>query len=121
MYRLNLKKQSPKSFYYPFFLLLILISAKYALQIDIPRISFFLIIVLIAFLGDRNEIVAICMCCIPLHEAIDFFYAIFGCVAIYVLKYYKEVRLNLSIILFMIMFTWEMFHCINIDYSVMLF
>ena len=42
---------------------------------------------IIAFLGDRHEIIALCICFIPMHESIDFYYAIVICIAIYFFKF----------------------------------
>jgi len=70
-------------------------------------------------LGNRNEILAIAMCCIPLHEAVDFFYAVVACAGVYVLKYPREIRISLRVVLVLIMICWELLHCFTVDFSVL--
>ena len=100
-------------FYSLLLLLMTLIMARYSLQILIPRIVFLGMILLIALTGDRDEIIAMCMCCIPLHESIDFFFAIVICVSCYVFKYSWDVRLNLSFVSIFLIVIWELLHCFN--------
>lgn len=112
------KNHSHARFYSLLSLLLLLISLRYAFQINIPKVIFLGIILLNAFLGDRDEIVAMCMCCIPLHESIDFFYSIVICISMYLLKYHREVRINLTFIPVITMVFWELLHCLGETFSI---
>ena len=69
---------------------LLLALIRYAFQMDVPRIFLTALIIAIAMFGDRDEILAILLGCIPLHNAIDFYTAILACALIYVLKNPKK-------------------------------
>ena len=56
-----LKGKQHGRFYVLLSLLLLLICVRYSLQVDIPRAVFLAIILVIAVLGDRDEITAMCM------------------------------------------------------------
>lgn len=121
MKRLNPEKKSHKRFGWLLGLLIFLIMVRYALQIDIPRVAFLGIIGLIALLGDRDEIVAMCMCCISMHESIDFFYSIVICAAVYVLKYFRSLRIGTSVPLVLLIIGWELLHCFRTTFDVVTF
>lgn len=102
-------------------ILLFLITVRYAFQIDIPRVIFLLVIAMIAAFGDRNEIIAMCICCIPLHESIDFYYALVICMAIYVLKYYRTLSFGANLVLLLAVMVWELLHCFSTSLNVILY
>lgn len=110
-----------RRFYCLLILLLVLVGVRYALQIPFPRAAFLPIIALICLLGDRDEIIAMTMCCIPLHESIDFFYALVFIMVIWVFKCRHQIRINLSLILVLAMVIWELLHCLENPFSVMTF
>lgn len=113
-----LKGKQHGRFYVLLSLLLLLICVRYSLQVDIPRAVFLAIILVIAVMGDRDEITAMCMCCIPLHESIDLFYAVVFCIAVYALKFYRKIRINLSIIPILLIILWELLHCFAETFSI---
>lgn len=117
-------KQTPNAhrrFYLLLSLLLSLVLVRYAMQIPIPRAIFLPVIALICLLGDRDEIIALTMCCIPLHESIDFFYALVFIMAIYLFKNRRTVKIQLALILVLGMVVWELLHCLKSGFSVMTF
>ena len=71
------KEQNHTRFWQLLFVLLAMIGVRYGLQVDIPRIVFLVLIAIIVLQGNQTEMLAACICLIPLHEAIDFYYAIF--------------------------------------------
>lgn len=107
-----------RRFYYLLSLLLGLISLRYSLQIDIPPVLFLAIIICMALLGDLNENIGICICCIALHESIDLFYALAFCIFVIVMKYPREIRFNPSVAPIFIMIVWELLHCFRADFSI---
>lgn len=113
------KNQGHTRFYILLSLLLLLICVRYALQVDIPRVIYLLVILLIAICGDRSEIVAMCLCCIPLHESVDFFYAVVICMAVYLLKYRREIRINLVFLAIVSMVFWELLHFLGQTFEIM--
>lgn len=98
-------------------LLLSLIMIRYAFQIDIPRFVFLLIIGLIVLMGDQSEITAMIIACIPLHESIDFFYALVICTGAYVFKYFRQIHLGTNVILILLIIVWELLHCLRSTFS----
>ena len=102
--------------------LFVLIMTRYAFQINIPRVLFLLIIGVIVMLGDRNEIVAMCIACIPMHESVDFFYAMVICMAVYVVKYMNRIRLKINtFLLVLVIIVWELLHSFSTDFSIVYF
>lgn len=108
------------AFYILMTVLILLVLARYAFFMDIPRLVITGIIVMIALMGDRNEILAIAMCCIPLHEAVDFYTAIAICGALLIVKTLSSVRVGASVILVITMIVWELLHCLLINFDLRL-
>ena len=107
----HLKKENDhRRFWLLLAVLLSLLFSRYALQVNIPRICFLVMIAVIAVLGNQAEIMALCISLIPLHESVDFYYSIVICIAAYVLKYYRRIRINLSVVLVLMMMVWELLH-----------
>lgn len=106
-----------KRFWCLFGLLFLLIITRYALQIDMPRLAFLLVIAVIVLLGDRDEIMAMCMCLIPLHESVDFFYAIAVIMGVYVFKHHRGIHLGTHILLAVLAIVWELLHCFRDSFS----
>ena len=115
--KLNLEQGSHKRFWYLLGLLFLLILTRYALQIDIPRLAFLLVIAVIVLMGDQNEIIAMCTCFLPLHESIDFFYALVIAVGVYIFKYHRRIHLGTNILLVVLVIVWELIHCFRETFS----
>lgn len=98
-------------------LLLLMILTRYAFQVDIPRVIFLAVIGLIVLLGDQDEITAMIIACIPLHESIDFFYALVLCTVVYVSKFYRQIRLGTNVLLVLVIILWELLHCLRSSFS----
>ena len=98
-------------------LLLLMIMTRYAFQIDLPRLAFLGMIGLIVLLGDQDEITAMIIACIPLHESIDFFYALVLCTVVYVCKFYRQIRLGTNVLLVLVIILWELLHCLRSSFS----
>lgn len=91
--------------------LLISIFLKYSLQLNVPSITFLVISMLIAVLGDRDEILAMCICCIPLYTVMKYHYIVAICVIVYLYKYLDDVKLDFTFIPFILIVMWEILHC----------
>lgn len=111
------KENNHTRFWWLLAVLLVSLFLRYALQIDVPRLAFLPIIALISVLGSQSEILAMCMCLIPLHESVDFYYAIVICVGVYMLKCHRKIRINLTVILVIVMMAWELLHCFDVAFS----
>ncbi len=97
--------------------LLLAIFLRYALQINIPRVFFMVILAMMALQGDQTQILAACICLIPLHESVDFYYSLVICLGIYILKYYSRIRINSAVILVLMLIGWELLHCFSPELS----
>ena len=106
----RIKKSSHLVFACLTVLLIGLVFVRYAFSINIPGILLTAVIIAIAALGDRDEIIAISMCCIPLHEAIDFYISLAFCAMILAIKCYDRIRIGFLSILCIIMVIWELLH-----------
>lgn len=100
-------------FYALFFLLLLLLFFDYALLISIPSFVYISILMCAAFFGDEDEIISVCICCIPLCTALDWHYVVIFCFAIFVFKYGKKVKLDLGVIPIVLIVIWEFLHCFS--------
>lgn len=104
-------KTSRKLFYGMLALLLGGCFIRYALQINIPPVVILAAAILAIVLGDHDEIMAMCICCIPLHTAFDLFYAVLVGLFVFAVKCSKGIRVNRSIIPVFLMVLWETLHC----------
>lgn len=119
--KLRIKRKEHGRFYCLMAILLLLVCCRYVLQIDIPREFFLAIIAVIALTGDKDEILAMCMCCIPLHESIDLFYAIVICMTFYVIKNYRIIHVGAEIALVLLLIIWELLHYLVQDFSLKMY
>ena len=118
MIQLNHEKRSRVLFWSLLALLLGLCFVRYALQVNFPQIILLGLAVLIAFLGDRDEIIAVCVCCIPLHTSFNYAYAVLLSIVIYGVKYARSLKLNTSIVMIVLIFVWELLHCLGQPFSI---
>jgi len=91
----------------------VLILLRNLLKIDLPSIAFLLVASLIAFFGKKTEIIALCICSIPLGGAYQFKYAIFICIIVYLIKYHRSIRITWALIPLVLMLVWELLHAIG--------
>ena len=116
------QRKHPRALFYSLLILMLgMCFLRYALQINFPRGILLALAVLIALLGDRDEIIAMCICCIPLYTSFHYFYALLFCILIYALKYGKTVHINLSVVPILMMMAWELLHCFGNPFSVVSF
>ena len=118
---IRIKKSSHVGFISLLTLLSALLFLRYSFNIEIPRIILTAVIIVIALIGSPNEILAISLCCIPLHEAIDFYIALIACAIVLVVKTSRLMRSSIAIILGVTVVLWEALHCLQTDVSVMSF
>lgn len=91
--------------------LIALLIARYSFNMDIPRIVLTSVVIAIAIIGNQSEILAILLCCIALHEAIDFYIALFACIVILVAKNLRFMKASVSMVCGLVMLLWELLHC----------
>lgn len=98
-------------------LLLGLCFTRYALQVNISLTILLVVAVLVALLGDRDEIIALCICMIPLDTSIQYTYVLMFCMLLYLVKFSQSVYFNLSIVPVLLMILWELLHCFGGSFS----
>ena len=86
---------------------------RYMLMIYFSSLIFVAILAMIAFVGDRDEILATCVCCIPLSMTFQYYYVIAICMVMYLCKYGKDIRLNFSFVPILLIIIWELGHCFS--------
>lgn len=109
------KERSRLRFYALFSLLLLFLFLDYALLISISPLVYIALLVCASFLGDQDEIISVCICCIPLCTAIDWHYVVIFCIAIFVFKYRKNIKLDFGVIPIILILIWELLHCFDGD------
>ena len=100
-------------FYSSFAILLITIFIRYVVQVDIPRVLFLALIAVMAVSADRDELLAIPLCCIPLYTSMQYLYAVVICLAVLLVRYGRQIRLNLTALPVLLLFLWELLHCFD--------
>lgn len=117
MNQLNNKQRSRVLFYGLLGVLLSLCFIRYSLQINIPVETMLAVAVLIAVMGDKDEIIAMCVCCIPLYTSIQYPYVLFICMGLYLLKFSADINFNLTILPVVLMIVWELLHCFGAPFA----
>ena len=102
-------------FYILLSILLLLLAIRYSFQVEIPILT--AIVIIMAMFGNRNEIVAVAMSCIPLHNAVDFYVAIVACAGILIIKNSSRSRIGFPVILVAFMIVWELLHCFAFEWT----
>ena len=77
------------------------------------------IIVAIALFGSQEEILAISLCCIPLHEAIDFYVVLVACALLLIVKANRTIKFGPSMFVCFFVIAWELLHTLIIEVSLM--
>ena len=95
-----------------------LIFARNIMGAPIPVIIILAIASFVALISDRNEIIALAISCIPTSTAFQYKYLMFAIIAIYLLKFGKDVKNKTALILLVIMFIWELLHGIGYEFSI---
>lgn len=106
------------SFYILFSFLIFLLFLKYVLLIALPSIVFISVFAVIAMFGNRDEILASCICCIPFYTALPYYYAVAICLIVYLLKYGKDIKLDFGFIPIVLIVVWELLHCFGDEISI---
>lgn len=99
-------------------IMLCLIYMKYVLQMDLPRSILLILYAVIALVSSKEELIGLCLCCIPLSTSLHYYYAIMICIFIYILKYYSHIHINSTIYIVFLLWAWELLHCFGEGFSI---
>jgi hypothetical protein len=80
------------------------------LGMKIPAIIFLLLYATVALIGDKNEIIAFCICSIPLLNAFQSKYAILLCIIIYSIRFTQNIKIYLTVLPIALLMIWEFIH-----------
>ena len=116
----QIKKSSHLVFGCLLTLLLGLVFVRYSFGINIPGILLTAVVIAIAALGNRDEIIAILMCCIPLHEAIDLYITLAVCSVILIVKAFHQIRIGPIVVLCILIVVWEILHFFMVGFDLKL-
>lgn len=108
---MEIKVNKRSVFYILLSVLFLLIGIRYIFLVEIPRVFLTAVVVLIAAMGNQNEIIAIAIGCIPLHNAISFYIAITALAGILLFKSIKRIRSVVPAILIALIIALELLHC----------
>lgn len=106
----KIKLSKKRIVYVLFSFLLLMVFMRYGLQINIPREILLAVATSILILGDTNELIAICISCIPLHTSLDYLYVLLIGIAIFVIKNAKKIKIDMISIVILLIIIWEIMH-----------
>ena len=86
-------------------------------KIEFPIVLFLGIVAVIAVVSSREEIVALVVSFIPFSVGFQYKYAIFICIAVYLVKFAKTVKYPKYAFAIVAMFVWELFHAFGWEFS----
>lgn len=111
------KPHSRVLFYSLLAVLLGLCFIRNALQVNIPSQLLLAVALLMALLGDRDELIALCLCCIPLHTSLNAAYVLLFALLMCLVKFSGTIRFNLTIVPVLLMLLWELVHSFGEPFS----
>lgn len=84
---------------------------------NIPDFLLIGLLILMVLIGDKTEIISVCILCIPLIMVIKCSYVILSAILMLTIKYGKQIKINLSIIPIILLIIWELLHCFETQFS----
>lgn len=100
-----------------FIVLFLLVFLRGGIGINISTNILLCIACMIVILGDINDIIALCLSCIPLYTTINYVYPILIGSAVLVIKKYKSFIIDRVFIITIAIFLWELLHGFIGDFS----
>ncbi len=82
-------------------------------SVQVSAIPFLLIVFIVAIFCDRTELMALIACCVPFSVGFQYKFGILICLAVYLVKYFKDIKFRWPIIIsFAFLGGWELLHVI---------
>lgn len=103
-------RQKHTLFYWMFGLMLCMVIARNVLHIGFSVYLLLVPVALIAVFGNKDDIFATALACIPLSTAFQYKYAIIIIIIVYCVRFSREVKITAKVIPIVLMFLWEMLH-----------
>ncbi|MBE5743458.1 MAG: hypothetical protein E7358_01930 [Clostridiales bacterium] len=100
-------------FYFGIIAFFVMMCINVFSSFQLPAISFLIVFFTVALFCDRNELFALIACCVPFSVAFQYKFGVLICLAIYFVKYYKDVKFRWPVIIsFGVLCVWELLHVI---------
>lgn len=107
----NIKHHSFKNWYVCILLIMIgLISLRTVWGISIPVHILLVVSVIPAIIGNKSQMIAFAMCCIPFSSAFQYKYALLIYIFFLIVKRRGKIKLNHVMFSVFLMMLWELFH-----------
>lgn len=109
------KERNRYLFYILFSINVILLFLNYSFKISIPSAVFIAVLVLAALIGDKDEIISVCICCIAWCEAIKWYYVVIICIVIFLFRcrHENKFKIDFGVIPLILIVIWEYLHCFS--------
>ena len=107
------KERCRYRFYALFSLCIFLLFLDHVLLVSIPALAFVGILGITAFIGDEDELISVCICCISWSQAIKWYLVVACCIMIFLFKYGRKIKLDIGILPIMLIVIWEFLHCFS--------
>lgn len=118
MNKISIKINRELGIKFLFLVLMILTFLRYGMEMNLSTNLLLVVSLLIITFGNNDEIIAMCLSCIPLYSSFDYLYAIlYGCIVM-MLKNIRRIKVNLLFIAVIILFVWELLHSIEGYFSI---
>lgn len=106
------------NYYVLFGIFLAALFIKNVFSTNIPDFFLICVLLLMVLLGNKTEIISVCILCIPLIMVIKCSYVILCGILMLIFKYGKRIKIKLSIVPIMLLVIWELIHCFESQFSI---
>lgn len=112
MLRFKFKFNSQWAFYALTALLMLMLLARYALGVDIPEMLFIGVSLLMVISGNRDQVLAVLVMCVPLCMVFSTIYTCLAGIVTWTVRYKDQIRVNPTFLPVLLMLIWELLHCL---------
>lgn len=113
----NIQKKSHLAFLAMLGMFIMLIFIRAVVGISFPAVILLGWFSLTALMSDRDELLALCLVCIPTASTFQYKYALVVCMLVYAVKFNDDFKMNMCIIPVILMLVWELIHGLFYDLS----
>lgn len=115
---LALKRNSLSMFWPCLVIFLILLFLRDYVGVGVSSFAFLILSLLIACGSDKSEVIAFCLCCIPMLNAFQSKYGLLICMIVYIIRFSRNLRITAPFFSMFLLMVWEILHCIEGEFSV---
>ena len=115
---LALKRNSLSMFWPCLVIFLILLFLRDYVGVGVSSFAFLILSLLIACGSDKSEVIAFCLCCIPMLNAFQSKYGLLICMLIYIIRFAQSLRINASVLPILLLIIWELLHHVDSNFSI---